>query len=358
MVQLDKNFMRKSSSIHLSPNIISDTLSTISTSDLSYYIQTKREKQRLMKEISVSKLFVKFERENSLNTISHQVHLAETIELISGIIISDDIRQYRGLLINLERVSINMYLFYWFFRLLDDFKTSRLALESYSSFWYLFELLWKQQFPWGLIRPGGISHPISSKNVLEIEKIVFTQQKTAWEIAKAIEKKTIDNKELKEVIILSADLMEKTGITGPIARTSGAIPVLPPLPSFPTRLSAQNFLKYTYTAENNLLGVLRVSYTELILALERILGLLKEYPRISLDTPKTLNGEATTSFPTSLGESHLTISIIDNQVTYFNFIPPQMINIAGILESLSTCPTSLQLVILLFFDPEFLLNQV
>lgn len=342
----------KPSLVHVTTEIFSDPLSTMTPSDLNDYLQIKREKQRLMKDISLSRLFFLLERQNGLNAISHQVHLSETIELIAGIIVSDDIRQYRGLLLNIERASIYFYLFYWVFRFLSEFKASRLALESYSSFWYFFEFLWELQFPWGLIRPGAISHPISHTQVPEIKKVILFQQKNAWKIAKSIERKTNIQNALKGVETLSLDMVKMTGITGPIARASGITPPLITPFSSPTRQSAQNFLKYTYATENNLLNVLRVGYTELILTLNRISQLLKGYSITSIDTPKSSNGEATTSFSTTLGESHLTVNIFDDQVTYANFIPPQMINITGVIKNLSTCPISLQSVILLFFDPE------
>ncbi len=356
MDNIDTKTTEKPSSVHVTTEIFSDLLSTMTPSDLNNYMQIKREKQRLMKDIPLSRLFFLLERQNSLNAISYQVHLSETIELIAGIIVSDDIRQYRGLLINIERATIYFYLFYWVFRFLNDFKASRLALESYSSFWYFFEFLWDLQFPWDLIRPGAISHPISHTQVLEIQKVIKIQQKNAWKIAKFIEGEPKMSNTLKGVETLSLDMVKMTGITGPIARASGTIPPLVTPSSSPTRQSAQNFLKYTYASENNLLNVLRVGYTELILTLNRISQLLKEYSVKSFDTPKSLNGEATTSFSTTLGESHLTVNFFDDQVTYFNSIPPQMTNITGIIKSLSTCPISLQSVILLFFDPEIPIN--
>ncbi|UCG02254.1 MAG: hypothetical protein JSW11_22015 [Candidatus Heimdallarchaeota archaeon] len=342
--------------VHVTTELLPDLLSTMTPSDLNSYLQIKRQKQGLMRDIPLSKLFFLFERETTLNVISHQVHLSETIELIAGILVSEDIRQYRGLLLNMERTAIYFYLFYWIFRFLNNFKSSRLALESYSSFWFFFEFLWKLQFPWGLIRPGAIPHPIIHTQIPEIQKSINIQQKHAWKIAKSIEKKTTTKKTLKEVKNLTLDVVKKTGITGPFARASGTTPPSVGSSSFFKRKSAQDFLKYTYATENNLLNVLRVSYTELILSLDQISRLLKEYSIVYQETSNFLNGEATTSFSTTLGESHLTLNILDNQVTYFNFIPPQMLNITGVVESLSTCPSSLQSVILLFFDPEFIIN--
>jgi Ni,Fe-hydrogenase III large subunit len=341
--------------VHTTTEIFSDLLSTITSNDLRKYIKVKRDKQRIMRDITLSKLFFLFERENLLNAITHQVHLSETIELIVGTIVSDDLRQFRGLLLNIERASIYFYIFYWIFRFLNNFKASRIALGSYNSFQFLFEQIWEIQYPWDLIRPEGIFDPITLTQIPEIQKIVNTLQKNAWKIANTIEKgKTVKNI-LEEVENLSLDMVKRTGITGPMVRTLGTVTsqITPSTPS--TRQSAQIFLKHTYTTESNLLNVLRVSYTELILSLNQFSHLLKGYTIMPQGTLNSLDGEATTSFTTTLGESHLTLNILEDQVKYFNFIPPQMANITGIVESLSTCPSSLQSIILLLFDPEFLL---
>ncbi|MFX1505327.1 MAG: hypothetical protein ACFFDC_04340 [Promethearchaeota archaeon] len=355
---MDKNeakIAKKPPFVHTTTDIFSNLLSTVTTNDLGKYIRIKRDKQKIMKDIPLSRLFFLLERENLLNAISHQVHLSETIELIAGTIVSDDIRRFRGLLLNIERASIYFYTYYWIFRFLNNFKASRLALESYNSFWYIFELIWEKKYPLGLIRPETILHPITLTKIPEIRKIVIIQQKNAWKIANIIEKKTPLKNTLEEVENLSLNMIKKTGITGPMIRTLGTVTSQTIPSSFPTRHSAQMFLKYTYTTENNLLNVLRVSYTELILSLNQISHLFKGYSISPQGTLNSLNGEATTSFTTTLGESHLTLDILDDQVRYFNFISPQMINMTGVVESLSMCPSSLQSIILLLFDPEFLL---
>ncbi|MFX0207837.1 MAG: hypothetical protein ACFFDT_17750 [Candidatus Hodarchaeota archaeon] len=95
----------------------------------------------------------------------------------------------------------------------------------------------------------------------------------------------------------------------------------------------------------------------MILALNRISQLLKDFPSKTLDTStRPLNGEATSTFSTVLGESHLTVNLSDNQVKYFNFIPPQMSNMTGFLKILSTSPTSIRPILMLFFDPKIASN--
>ncbi|MFX0016725.1 MAG: hypothetical protein ACFFB2_17810 [Promethearchaeota archaeon] len=341
---------------HSFPDIFSDFFSTITSNEIITYLRKKREEQRILKEISLSDLFSLHERYSSLNTISYQVHISETIELIEGRIVSSDINQYRGLLLNIERAMSYFYLFYWIFRFFKYSNATRISLESYSLFRRMFEHLWQIQYPWDLIRPARISRPLNYTETREIQKIVTYQQKKAWQIAKFIEKKGDVKESLKEVEILP-HIIKSMGITGPIARISGNFPLLIPPSSVHTRRSAQLFLKYAYSNDNNLLSILKISYAELILALNRISQLLGEFPIESPEIPKTLvNGEATTSFETVFGKCHLTINISDNKIIYYNFIPPQMTNLTGFLEILSTTPVSLKPIFLLLFDPEISLK--
>ncbi|MFX0207836.1 MAG: hypothetical protein ACFFDT_17745 [Candidatus Hodarchaeota archaeon] len=208
------------------PEIFSQLLSTMTTSDLTGYLSKRRSKQRLKTDISLSKLFFLLEREQPINAISNQVHLSETIELIRGTIVSDDIKQYRGLLLNIERAMIYFYLFYWIFRFLKERKTAEISFYCYSSFQHIFESLWQVRFPCGLIRPGSVVLPLNLSKIPEIQKIIIFQQKNAWLIAKCIERKLKIKNTLMELEILSLDDVKTSGITGPIARASGSIPLL------------------------------------------------------------------------------------------------------------------------------------
>ncbi|MFX1286416.1 MAG: hypothetical protein ACFFB5_22465 [Promethearchaeota archaeon] len=348
---------RKINKFHFFPEIFSQLLTTMTPSDLTKYLSKRRAREKLRTDMSLSKLFLLLEREHSINSISNQVHLSETIELIGGTLISEDIKHYRGLLLNIERTMIYFYLFYWILRFLREHKIAELSYTCYSSFQHIFESLWQVRYPCGLIRPNSIVLPFNLSKIPEIQKIIFFQQKNAWLIAKYIERKLKIKNTVKGLEILSLDNVKTSGITGPIARASGLVPsLISPTPIL-TRQSAQIYLKYAYAKDNNVLNVLRVGYVEMILALNRISQLLKDFPSKTLDTLiKPLNGEATSTFSTVLGESHLTVNISDNKVRYFNFIPPQMSNMTGFLKILSTCPITIKPIILLFFDPEIAFN--
>ena len=260
-------------------------------------------------------------------------------------------------MLNIERAMIYFYLFYWIFRFFEEHKTAQTSFESFYSFQRLFESLWQLRFPRGLTRPGAILQPFNPSRIPEIKRIIFFQQKSAWKIANCVEQKSKIRKKLVMQKILTSTDIKNTGITGPIIRASGAIPSSISSTSIPTRQSSQLLLKYAYTNDNNLLGILRVVYAELILALDRISHLLKSYQIRTIDaSTESSNGEATFSFSTALGESYLTVNISENQVRYFNFIPPQMSNLTGFSKILSSCPASLKPIVLLFFDPEIAIN--
>ncbi len=193
----------KTPSFHFIPEVFSHLLSTMTPSSLTKCLLRRRDKQRLMTDIPLSKLFFLLERQQPLNTISRQVQLSETIELIRGTIVSDDIRQYRGLLLNIERAMIYFYLFYWIFRFFENYNAARKSFEGYSSFLHIFESLWQLKFPWGLIRPEAILQSFPLSKIPEIRKIIVFQQTNAWQIGKCIERKTTIKAILKGVKILS-----------------------------------------------------------------------------------------------------------------------------------------------------------
>ncbi|UCE14872.1 MAG: hypothetical protein JSV04_06735 [Candidatus Heimdallarchaeota archaeon] len=353
MDSIEGNKTRRLPSIHFIPEITpSDSIKLI-PSNIREYLQKKREQQVIMTDISVSELIFLLERESPLNAISHQIHLSETIELITGTLVSDKIYRFRGLMLNFERAMIYFYLFHRIFELLKEFQMAKAALRGYSSFQRIFETLWDLKFPYGLIRPADITQPLLENKIPKIRHIFQYQVKIGWKIAKHIEKKIEINDALKKFDLFSPDDVKSIGLSGPIAQASGVLPVLNPITSTYPRKSAQHFIQYAQTSESNLWGSLRVGYVELILALNRTSLLLQAYP-VSSQTisQETLNGEVTSSFLTTLGNSHLTINLSNGTVKYFNYISVQMANMAGITKLLSICPNELKSIILLFYNPE------
>jgi Ni,Fe-hydrogenase III large subunit len=306
-----------------------------------------------MTDIPLSKLFLLLEKECRFNTISCQVNLAETIELITGSIISENIRKYRGLFLNIERASNFFYLFYKFFQFFKDDQTSKMAFDAYSSFTAVFEILCDNSKPWGIIRPATILKPLQGGSVPTTRRKILHNQKIAWKIAKEVELGEMVKSSLKGVENLTLNDIRKTSITGPIARASGAIPSLSRPQIIRARLSALQFLQFSYTTEGNLWNILRVCYSELILALNRIDLLLQEFLIFPEDLlKKSISGTASSSFPTFLGEGHLTVNLSQSQIKYFNYVLPGISNLVGITNLVEKCPDSLKPLILLFFDPD------
>ncbi len=316
------------------------------------YLSKRRQKMELLKNIEISKLFSIIERENPLLSISYQIHLSEVLELIDGMIVTKDIRSYRGLLLNLERVQTLFFIFYRIFLFFDYKQDASISYNGYVNVQRIFDELWQFHYPWGLIRPGTVLHPLPSTLLPKIQRIIQFQQKSGERISKIIERNKLIVNTLKEVDLFTKEEAKTLGITGPILRSLGFIhPNDKKNPSI-IRYSAHNYLQHSFSTENNLWNLLRVCYVDLLLALNRSSQLLKPFTIQTENVSKNpLNGEFTSSFPTTLGEMHLTIDVSDDVVTYFNIIPPEMINMIGITRILSKTPNHLHPLILLFFDP-------
>lgn len=343
--------------IHYIPQISQDTRLII-PANTTEYLQRKHKKQKFMMNVPISRLFYLLERERPLLSITRQIHLSETIELITGIFIPENIREYRGLLLNLERSMTYFYIFHKFFNFLGYSKLAETAYTGYFSFQRILETLWQFRFPWGIIRAGGVLKPIYPTVIPEVQKLIRSQQKCARFIAKFIEKKSEIKNKLIPLETLNAEGAVKLGITGPIARSLGVIPSNNAKKSDLARKSAISLIQNAYTNDGNLWAVFRVCYAELILSLERAFQLLKPYSLKSQNNLKnSIVGEATSSFTAVLGQTYLTVSISNNQATYFNYIPPEMVNMAGITRILTNYPNSNNFLIFLFFDPRIVMQQ-
>ncbi len=327
--------------------------------DFNEILKIKNHKQTIMTNISLSNLFLLLERGDSLTSISRQVVLSEIIELISGSIVSDNIWKYRGLLLNIERAMAYFYLFDKIFQYFGDSNYSHLAYECFLAFQQIFEIAWEIRFPWGFIRPGAMLEPIEIHNIPKIKKILLFQELSASSIAKRIEKSAKLRKQLQEVKILENDEIRKSGITGPINRTLGILPNPIHVSTEIARKSSEYFIQYAYTRKSNLWNLLRVSYAELILALNRISKLLKPFNVEKNDlTKKEIFGDFINTFQTVFGEGYLTVSISHSKVSYFNYIPPQIVNRLGIEQLIEKCPPSIHPLLLLYYQPVITDNLV
>ncbi len=160
------------------------------------------------------------------------------------------------------------------------------------------------------------------------------------------------NRTLELIKTLEKEEIRKTGITGPINRTLGILPRSNPISTINLRKSSAHFIQYAYTSNNNLWNLLRVSYVELILSLNRISKFLKPYPVMKGNISKErLDGDNTCSFQTVLGEGHFTLNISQGKVSYFNYIPPQIVNSQGIETLVNKTSVSFHPLLSLFHQP-------
>ncbi|MHA2305139.1 MAG: hypothetical protein ACXACU_07070 [Candidatus Hodarchaeales archaeon] len=323
--------------------------------DLIGYIKNKQDIQSSMTNISIQNLFLLLERGDPFTTISRQILLAESIELISGIVIPRDILEYRGFLLNIERAMTYFYLFHKIFHYYEDSHYSQLLINSFIALQHIFEIVWEFRFPWGIIRPAAMLKPISSKSIPKIKKILINQKKIAYKIARKIQRSSVLKSQLNPIKTLSKDDIRKTGLTGSIGKTIGILPRFKTRTPNNGRTSAQYLSQYAYTDDNSLWNLLRINYVELILALNRSVILLKPFDiKTIYPDDQKINGEITQSFQTVLGDIYLTINISNNKVNYYNYISPLLINKFGMEEMLKGCPISLSPLILLFYHPEIL----
>jgi len=323
-----------------------------SITNLNDLLKVKQHKQTTMTNVSLSNLFLLLERGDTLTSISRQVFLSELVELIGGIFVSDDIWYYRGLLLNIERSMTYFYLFDKIFNFFEDSFLSQLSYECFTVFQRLFENMWELRFPWGFIRPGTMLEPIESRTIPDIKKILRFLESRAFTIAKKIESSSQLKTQLTTIKTLGKEEIRKTGMTGPIDRTIGILPRLNSISTINLRKSSAHFIQYAYTSNNNMWNLLRVSYVELILSLNRISKFLKPYPVMKGNISKErLDGDNTCSFQTVLGEGHFTLNISQDKVSYFNYIPPQIVNSQGIETLVNKTPVSFHPLLSLFHQP-------
>ena len=95
----------------------------------------------------------------------------------------------------------------------------------------------------------------------------------------------------------------------------------------------------------------RICYAELLLSLNRLTLLLNSYSMVQSNSEREISGEFTTSFNLPLGTTHLTLSIEDDKIVYFNHIPVKMTNMAGLTRILSQNDDPSHPLILPVYDP-------
>ncbi|MHA1946366.1 MAG: NADH-quinone oxidoreductase subunit D-related protein [Candidatus Hodarchaeales archaeon] len=240
--------------------------------------------------------------DHNLDTLSRQIQLSESLEIISGFFIDEKLRMFRGFLLNLEKISLFFFLYK---RLADiyDIETllelSSLGLNTNN---HTFTDLWGNSFPHKMVRPGWIEEEISESSISKIRNNLKSQQKLVKNIRKAVKNSKTLQKPLENYSNLIETEILKSGITGPLARSVNVITPLINASTSINHFSSSQFSQFVTSESSNPFGLLEICNVELTLALERMLQLLpKIYGRILLTEGELRNGSISSSFVKSFG---------------------------------------------------------
>ena len=315
------------------------------------YMQQQKEKNLLLQDITISKLFTILEQEQPLFTLSRQILISFTIEKITGTSISDKMQVYRGFLLNWEKILIMFSLFQRIAEIegLESIKNT--ASKCIKSNQNMFEDMWGEQFPFGVIRPGLANKTINFNSPLKLQNMFSMQRRLSNKVINGIKKSTALRKRLKKMVLLTEDEIVNSGLNGPIARALNIKPsILSTNNNFPK--DSQFYQQYVYANSSSSFTPLEICFTELQLALERLsflISLLKGH--IKENNVREMQGRFTCSFPVNFGVNHLTVELENNQVKYTNFIPFETDNLLGISKLLRKNAEELNPLILLFLNP-------
>jgi len=236
------------------------------------------------------------------------------------------------------------------------FKDGRLIKETYSGYGQIlsiFEEYMNYIFPWSLIRPNYIYRPKNDFYPETIQRRLKALSKLYLRIVGFVEsnKKIVS---LEKIDIPSKEEMKTLNITGPFARATGLLPYDTESSDIINQSSTKH-LQFAFNNETNIMSVLRTSYSEIYLSINKSLKLI---PAMTVDKTNDIeidiSGETNFTMTYPLGQAHLTINLKDNKVNYFNFVPVQQSNLYGFQKLVSQVKHPFSSLIKLFYFPEFL----
>ncbi|MHA1974656.1 MAG: hypothetical protein ACTSW1_16770 [Candidatus Hodarchaeales archaeon] len=298
-------------------------------------------------------VFKNYERSSPLNSISFQIHLSETIEKMGRIKASKELAQTRGFFLNIERLLTMFYIFHWAGYIFDDNRIIQVTYAAYSQILNIFQSYMNYFFPWSLTRPNYIYRPELDFSPEILQKKLKTLRKLYKRMVDSIE----SNKniiKLEESKIPSENEMKKLNITGPFARAIGILPHETRSTSRTTH-SSTKYLQFAFNNEPNLMSIVRTSYSEIYLSLNRSMKLIPSLmTKENYVTEVNISGEENSTMTYPLGQAHLTLNLTDNKLNYFNFVPVQKNNLYGFKKLVSHFNHPLSSLIKLFYFPEFL----
>ncbi len=303
---------------------------------------------------SYKELFPILEQKTHLMAISIQVHLSEALEYLAGIRLSQSVLQFRGFLLNLERVMNELFILHWFSYFINDRRLNEQTYKAYSEFLTMLEKYWDNLSPRNIICPGGIKEPQVTIDSNKVKGLCIRLINSFQKFIRRMEKNKI-YAEFSQVKTPTSDLLKEWGISGPLTRT---VNILPYGINLHTKINTSTkFLQYAYDNNNTLQSLLKVTYSELFLSLNRMVSLISEdYKSEEINFPNIINGEVTSTFLFPLGEAHLTLRIADNNITYFNYLFPYISNLFGFQKMLENYEEKYKPIFLLFFNPEVIVS--
>jgi len=305
---------------------------------------------------SYRELFPILEQKTHLMSISIQIHLAEALEHLAGVRLSQSVLQFRGFLLNLERVMNELFILHWISYFINDRRLNEQTYKAYSKFSAIFEKYWDNLSPRAIIRPGGIKEPLVTVDSDKMKRLCISLSNSFQKLIGRMEKNKV-YAEYSQVKTPTNDLLKAWGISGPLART---VNLLPYGINLHTRQnSSTKFLQYAYDNKNTLQSLLKVTYSELFLSLNKIVSLIPEdYKSEEINFPNIINGEITSTFSFPLGEAHLTLRVTNNNITYFNYLFPHIGNLFGFQKLLENYEEKYKPIFLLFFNPEEVVTRM
>ncbi|MHA2176482.1 MAG: hypothetical protein ACXABI_16785 [Candidatus Hodarchaeales archaeon] len=314
-------------------------------------IQTK------FKNEPYSKLITFLEQDQPLTSFSRQILVSETLERITGTVISPDMQKYRGILLSFEKTVIILRFFQRLGTIMNNTKLSSISKNGYETIQSLFEKLWGENPTKNVIRPGSVIKPIDNEEFRLINSKIHLTQKISKRIRKIIEKSKELKDTINEVTFLDELELRKYGINGPIARSYNVIhPDRNPISEIP--LNSSHFLTQSvYSVHPDPINIIFIYIFELVLALGRIQFLLPKIKNLSsVNTPRPLNGYFAFTMPVLLGLNHLSLEMEDYRIKYVNFIPFEVNNALGISRLIRKNEIQKTLFILSFLHPEITLE--
>ncbi len=293
------------------------------------------------------------EQEQPLFALSRQIFFAEAIEKLTGQFVSKKMIQYRGFLLNWEKVFAIFRLLVTISNLFSISKLSKTANQGFTSVQNTFEDLWGSQLPIEVMRPGIALKQIDHTSIFNVIKAINIQRKLAKTTMSLIENSKILKNALHTIEFLSNTELTSCGLSGPIARASGVITPIIDLPHSKVQRSSYFFTQFAYGKSPSPLRIMEICSRELILALERMVYLYPKFQgrvKESKSLPEN-SGQLSASFPTTFGVNHITINLKDENVKYVNFIPFEFGNINGISKIIDMNSVALTPYFLAFLNP-------